>query len=309
MSRGSTYLLGTAAVLAIIFVVQETWSRRPPTRSLELAPELISRVVFEPATDELVVNGDDWAVNGFPATAESVQDVLAALAVERTLPIVSRNAQGLERFGLGDAARQVVVFDGQTELARLAFGDRSAGGDGVYARLNDASEVLLAPQELAELGDLDEFELRDKNMLAFSEAEIREVRIAIPGLPTSVLARTGAAADADAADQTEVERIAAEWSYPDAISAREVQSLLEELQNMQATGFPRQRQIGDVVATVVVVPIRGEEVTLDFHAPNTDLEFPVTSNHASYDFYYPAWRVRRVLVGRGQYIDTLTSGV
>ena len=305
MSRVSSYLLATAAVLAIVFVVQETWSRRAPARSLELDSQSISRIVFDPAADELMQDDDGWTINGFSTASESVENVLDALSVQRALPIVSRTAQGLDRFGLGESARQVVAFDGLTELARLTIGRQSAGGDGFYVRLNDASEVLLAPQELAEIGDLDEFELRDKKMLAFPEAEIREIRIAIPGLPTSVLARVGADADADAADQTDLERIEAEWSYPDEISARDVQSLLVELRNVTATGFPRQRRNADVVATVVIVPVEGGEIMIDFHAPSSDQEFTITSNGAPYDFSYPAWRVRRVLVGHGQYIDTL----
>ena len=305
MSRASSYLLATAAVLAIVFVVQETWSRRAPSRSLQLDSQNISRIVFDPAADELTRDDDGWTINGFPTEPESVENVLDALTVERALPIVSRTAQGLDRFGLGDSARRIAAFDGQTEMARLTIGQQSAGGDGFYVRLNDASEVLLAPEALAEIGDLDEFELRDKQMMAFPEAEVREIRIAIPGLPTSVLARVGADADTDAADQTDLERIEAEWSYPDEISAGDVQSLLSELANVTATGFPRQQQIADVVATVVIVPIEGSEVTIDFHAPNSDQEFAVTSDDAPYVFSYPAWRVRRVLVGRGEYIDTL----
>ena len=305
MSRVSIYLLATAALLAIVFVVQETWSRRAPSRSLQLDSRSISRIVFDPAADELTQDDDGWTINGFPTEPESVEDVLDTLTGARALPIVSRTAQGLDRFGLDDSARRIAVFDGQTELARLTIGQQSAGGDGFYVRLNDASEVLLAPQSLAEIGDLGEFELRDKQMLAFPEADVREIRIAIPGLPTSVLARVGAEADTDAADRTDLERIEAEWSYPDEISAGDVQSLLVELANVTATGFPRQQRIADVVATVVIVPIAGSEVTIDFHAPNADQEFAVTSDDAPYVFSYPAWRVRRVLVGRGEYIDTL----
>ena len=305
MSRASIYLLATAALLAIVFVVQETWSRRAPSRSLQLDSRSISRIVFDPAADELTQDDDGWTINGFPTEPESVEDVLDTLTGARALPIVSRTAQGLDRFGLDDAARRIAVFDGQTELARLTIGQQSAGGDGFYVRLNDASEVLLAPQSLAEIGDLGEFELRDKQMLVFPEADVREIRIAIPGLPTSVLARVGSDVDTDAADRTDLERIEAEWSYPDEISAGDVQSLLVELANVTATGFPRQQRIADVVATVVIVPIEGSEVTIDFHAPNADQEFAVTSDGAPYVFSYPAWRVRRVLVGRGEYIDTL----
>jgi hypothetical protein len=116
-------------------------------RAVRLSGRGAATVLRERAAGEWSVRIGDGL---FPADDERVEGYLEALAGLRSVRVAARGEEYFEDFGVDEEAARVTVLldeNGETR-ARLLFGDAAAGGGRMYARIGDATDVLIVDRDI-----------------------------------------------------------------------------------------------------------------------------------------------------------------
>ena len=228
----STLVLAVAALAlgAYIYFVE---SKRPPAGTpdpLETvfeidADDVDSLTVTARGGDRTVVekNDDRWRiVEPFPANVDvagvvSLTSSLANLEMQRVVA-EPEDALDLEPFGL--TAPGIEVGFGTTEGAdgRLLIGDRSPGGDDLYATVAGSGRVFLISGFLDTTFDRTTFDLRDKSILDVTRNQVDSIEVSAPGL------------------SVRLEKSEGEWALAAPIEARADLGVTDGLVGRLATG-------------------------------------------------------------------------
>ena len=201
-ARATVVLLVLAVLAAGGYWLVEVRGRaaREATRRAEQAvvqfdPDAVREVIVETGGERVVVRGAPgrWRVVAPEDTAADAATVEGLLAFVGRLTKVRAidSAPDAREFGLDAPASRLTVglLDGR-RLTLLLAGDNPAA-TGVYAKLDDAPLVFLAPRELAgELAKRPYLEqLRDRTILAVDPSRVRRLEIERDGVRVAV-ART-----------------------------------------------------------------------------------------------------------------------
>ena len=171
-------------------------ARRAEQAVVQFDPEMVREVIVETGGERVVVRGEPghWRVvapEDTTADAATVEGLLAFVGRLTKVRAVE-GAGDAREFGLDTpASRLTLAFRDGRRLTLLLAGDNPAA-TGVYAKLDDAPLIFLAPRELArELGKRPYVEqLRDKTILAVDPSRVRRLELERLGVRVAI-ARTG----------------------------------------------------------------------------------------------------------------------
>lgn len=176
---------------------------------------------------ELTKTSEKWTLSAplkGDADAPTVEGVVGALVGAEVKKTVEEKPGDLKPFGLDPPETTVVVTLDGGETRKLSFGKKTPIGGAAYARRGDEPAVLLTTDAVRTGVQKDLSELRDKTVLGFVDADVKEITIrGVEGAPT-VLHKNGN-----------------DWMLVAPISAKadtaQVRSLLASLHSLRATAF------------------------------------------------------------------------
>ena len=149
--------LGVA--LALWGVTELLSGRSDDSETLVVVPALeltdVDTVAFVSATDTVVLarSGEDWTVNGFPASLEEVDEFFAALSDSSEAELVATSSAVHKRMEVDDSSgTQLRIVNGSTVLSHSVIGKsgrrynsryvRRVGSDQVYAYVGPMSRFV-----------------------------------------------------------------------------------------------------------------------------------------------------------------------
>jgi len=148
------FLLTLISILALFytFSIVFSYDRSSVKTALYtwLEPETavrINRIVFNTGWEEfeLIKRNNQWFVshNGgeFPARQARIEDFLNILTARSAWPVRSANAATHNRFGLGEYASRLTIYDNFSVLLDLLVGDYDLTGNEAYFRRAGQNEV------------------------------------------------------------------------------------------------------------------------------------------------------------------------
>lgn len=163
--------------------------------------------------------GDEWVVNGYPASPQEIGALGAALAEGITGDLVARNPESHERMEVDAAgARRLIVGRGDQVLGELLVGAAGRAYRSAYARRPGADDVYLIESELVPMLDRSVNDWRDKRVVVLSADSIGEIEIRRGGTRHRLVRGDGEwTVDGRATDSTRVRRLVdalASWEVP-----------------------------------------------------------------------------------------------
>jgi hypothetical protein len=142
----------------------------------------ITQVVLKRGQEEvhLTKQGNDWrltkplADRADPLTLTSLTTALAGLQQDRELG----EDKDLNRFGLETPAF-IIEFTASGQTHRVAFGSRTPGEQGFYARKDQAPQILIIAAGAKQTLDRTVKDLRDKTLLEFTPDQVKSLKIRV----------------------------------------------------------------------------------------------------------------------------------
>jgi hypothetical protein len=176
---------------------------------------------------ELARTGDQWQLVAPPkgaADTVTVDGIIGALVAAEVKKTVEEKPGDLKAFGLDPPEASVVLTLDGGQIHKLAFGKKTPIGASAYARRGDEPAVLLTTDAVRTAVQKDLTEVRDKTVLSFVDADVKEITIrGVEGEPT-VLRKDGN-----------------DWTLVSPLTAKadvaQVRSLLASLHSLRATAF------------------------------------------------------------------------
>jgi hypothetical protein len=238
----SKQLLRLALLLATVLVL---WgavalaSRRSEgkSESAKLIPPIdtskIDTIAITRAGDSAILArrraaGSGWQVNGFPADAGLITDLLAALADTLvTGELVARNPASHERLRItADSGRRVRVVSGSRTVVDLIAGKHTTDFGGIYLRRTGSPEVYAVRGSLSTALGRQSDEWRNHAIASIAPDSVAMIDIR-RGTRTYSLRRKGS-----------------RWSFASGASADSaaVSGLLTSYRDLKAAGFSNQAQ-------------------------------------------------------------------
>lgn len=172
MTQRKLILLGSIAVLALVYAVQLIIDMRDPVR-LHSIPErsspdtlILSRPGAEPVTLVRDKSGERWRIgeNGFPADPMRVNSLLETVSSIRELARVS-DGRDYERYGLDETAVTVLeARQGDRLVRRLEAGKAASSWAQTYARIDGKAPVYLVSGSLGSTLNVSASDLRDRQL-------------------------------------------------------------------------------------------------------------------------------------------------
>ena len=205
--RSTVVLAAVVAVLAIVFVVQETLSPRRNTVEIAIGEGTIDRVALSDGARSLLLRQRDgaWVVGeeGYPARGEDVEALIAALTGDAALDVVTTRA-AYDEYGLDEpSVRRVVLFSGESEALSIDIGTRAVAGDAVYARATNRREVVFLPRQVDELFSVEADDFRSTEVASIDEERVTRVRVVSGELEELTAQRVRGGDSADGAAEGE----------------------------------------------------------------------------------------------------------
>jgi len=197
---------------------------------LDIDRDQVSRIVLASAKGRIELakgDGDAWQVVTPQQTAADVVAVdalLGAITSADVAKTVDEAPADLAPFGLDKPETTVVLTLADGRTATVAFGKKAPIGAAAYAKRGDEKAVLLTTDTVRTGMQKELSDLRDKAVLAFSDADVQEISISgVEGEPT-VLRKEGN-----------------DWALVSPLAIRadpaQVRSLLASLRSVRATAF------------------------------------------------------------------------
>lgn len=215
-------------------------------------------LVYPDASIKLRRKDGRWRIEApvdVPADTGTIRNLLDAVATAESKKVVAETAGSPATYGLDAPVAQVTIeLDDGSRLPTVRVGKATPVGYGAYARVGDDPSILLTTGAFQAGVKKSVDDLRDRTVLSFDSANLREVRISANGRSDVLLEREGEG-----------------WkiSRPSELRAdpSQVQGFLTSLENLRADGFadgaPTVEQgLVPPERTIVLVPREGEPIEL-----------------------------------------------
>lgn len=332
-------LLVILLVVAVIQRVSEPTANRAPIAEL---PDGVERIVIAAPADgaagggtgdggggaastaattlELRLEDGIWRIGEerYPADPAVVEELLETAGALGRVDIVS--ARGREDlYGLGEGVSTTVrFFTANREPLAIELGAGTAAGDGAYARINGAPEVVVVAASLRDLVSGDPLTYRERLMVEIPEETVRSVAFESALSDGLTVRRATGEGDRDTGTPGTEARdgqppsdaaVAADspvWTsdYPVEIETIHYQNLFAELGALRATDFPEAVE-GEPFATVTVERADAPSLRLALHESTTEGLVTVVASGVDWPFDIPLWRARRLLLGREELVPAV----
>ena len=344
LPRKTLVLAAIVVVLALVYILQIVVS--PERNRIELPAindEITSIEISDQETTISIERSEEgWSVTDerFPGDVETIDALLESALAVRSVDVISERG-GDERFGLQDGeTRRLVLRAGEEAVLAYEFGAAAATGDRVFGRVQDESAVVLLPGSLADRVRFDVDHYRDKVIARIETESIRSVRVQSPGFGELEMRRADIEADAESADDSEIERLEREWQVlfdgvplgdaqasdvgadddtasdevasdpaandlpaPEAVPGHFRQNLFQELAELRGQGFLPEAPAGEPFARISIGTMNGGEEQIELYPPDESWQYPLVTTAGAYVVTIPEFRVRRLLLGRDEYLE------
>jgi hypothetical protein len=193
----------------------------------------VSEIAFRKAGDTLVLarQSGAWTVNGFPASARTVQTFLGALTDSTVRSeLVAQSRASHQRLGVDSVTGKRLTISAAGKAALdLWFGNRGPDFEGFYVRPEGSDIVYLLRGQFAELTVQGVPEWRDKEIAAVVADSVGQVEVARGGKKWS-LVRNGTA-----------------WKFTGgAADSTKVARFLLQFTGLRAAGFPEPQELDSI---------------------------------------------------------------
>jgi hypothetical protein len=318
--RTTLVLLIVALALGVAYTLLALIDPDRNRIDLPRVSDTVSRIEIREAGDTVSIerDGGEWYIGDerFPGDTERIEALLDAVRSVESVDVISERG-GDDRYGLdSDTVRTLVLFEGETAVLGVSIGNGAAAGDAFYGRVQDESAVVLLPGSLASVVDADQDRYRDTVVASITEEEIATVEIDAPGFDRLVLSRRNLDRPDSDANQSEAERLEREWSAAlggvrlqpnedgdEPIPGHLRQNLFQELETLRVERFRDSAPTGDPFVQISVARLDGATEELSVYPPDDEWRYPIVATTSPYPGVLPEFRVRRLLLGRSEYID------
>jgi hypothetical protein len=308
---GSVFLILLAAlVLGTVFSPQGTASRQSEALLFPaLKPSQARRIEIGDASSKvsLVLSGDwtiDVAGKMYPASQERVNGLLQELAAITRGTVVTRDAKAAESLGLSEKeAKRLVLFGAKDErLCDLSIGRFAAGGQGIYLRVGDRSEVLRTGEGLS-------------RYLGIERRDWANLRVLPPGLKADTIMRL-TVTNSRALPETKGARPfqytlvketdtrgGSVWSLAGEkgrkLDAKKIDGMANALAGLEGSDFLTDGAPSAVLspqaAEVTVSLTDNRTFTIRFGLKKEKNQYPCGLAEGAYAYLVPEWRVNEIL--------------
>jgi hypothetical protein len=228
--------LGVGLVVLLVVWVAASLFRRAGRDTLEGfhpakldRPSVTRMVIARPSdTVTLAKTGAEWTVNGLPAGADLVDQLLEAVSdTAATGELAAESKTSHERLGVDSAkAKRLRIAAGDKTLLTYLIGNRGSNWESVYLRTENDDRVFQVKSRLSEYADRQVDDWRDKKILAVEPDSVGGIDVGRGKASYSL------------------ERGASGWSLGAApADSAAVAALLSQLKSFNASGFATQAQI------------------------------------------------------------------
>jgi len=217
---------------ALTVVRRSRWDTAGGLALPRVAPSAVDQVAFRAGLDTIVLvrRGDQWSVNGFPASAGGVQGFLEALG-DTTLrsEIVAESPASHSRLGVDSAALRLAIRSGDTAVVDLRVGNRGPDFEGYYVRPDGAGAVYLLRGRFAEQLGKTLADWREKQVASIVPDSVARVQV-LRGRAGWSMTRNGPA-----------------WALARGpADSAGVARFLAHFNNLRATGFPEAADLDSI---------------------------------------------------------------
>jgi hypothetical protein len=229
-------LLGAAVYfLEIRGAVEREEAEAVADRLLRFEATDVQRVTITRAEGSIALaRGDDdtWRITAphdLAADAGAVDGVLTRLESADHERLVEETPEDLTRFGLAEPQVSVALELADGTRHELAFGDGTPVGFNVFVKRGDGDAVYTAAAGIKDAVDKSLFDLRDRKVLNFADADVTRVEIVSEALDATLERQP------DAGDGIDRWSLRAPLEAP--ADAETVAGLLRQLRTGNAVGF------------------------------------------------------------------------
>jgi len=226
------------------------------TADREAAEAVADRLVhFEPGdvtgltiagtdgTISLIKSDDSWRITAphdLAADQSAVSGIVSRLQGADHERVVEEAPDDLSRFGLDAPEVSVTLTLADGSEHQLLFGNGTPVGFNVFVKTADATTVYTAAAGIKDAVNKKLFDLRDRKVLTFADADIQRIEIDSPGMETTV------ARQPDMGDGIQ------RWELTAPVAARadtdEVTGLLQRLRSANAVAFASDEPTDEQIA-------------------------------------------------------------
>lgn len=299
-SRKEYVILAGVVVLLILYLLlrhsDRTLYELPEISSLETAE--ISRLEIN-TPDEFIrldKQDDKWVLmpEAFPAAESKVDKMLAGLS-DLTLTALVSESNNYSRYQLTDAGKILVKAWRDDQLVReVAIGKTAPSRRHTFIRLGDDPNVYHARNNLRSRFDQTAAQLRDKTVLRFDAADIREIEIRKAD-KTRLISRAEAEAPGDGPeDKGPLWRDAA----GNTVAASEVEELLNHLADLKCREFmdeERKAELSDPICTITLIGKKDHKLSIFDREAEDARRYPATSEETQTPFYLSTHRANTIM--------------
>ena len=303
-------------LIAIIMSLSLYLILRSPDRTRYHLPKLpavlrfdISKIEISKPDTSIAMNikDDIWhiAPQGYPANTGKIKNLLDIVEKLPLTALVSES-KNYNRYDLNDEKKITVrAWAGDTLRREFEVGKATASRKHTFVKLAGDHRVYQAQGNLRPLFDLTVDRLRDKRVLSFERAEIREIHIAkdqksviFSRKQVPVKVSAGQEADAKSPPSPKSKTI---WQSADGKEADKsrLNSLLTTLSNLRCQKYIDGRKKEDFTKPIYTLQLKGaREYSLSIFA-KTDKDAknnPAISSENDYPFMLPTWLTSKIMV-------------
>jgi hypothetical protein len=266
----------------------------------------ITKIEISKGGDSIVLNkkDDKWYLEppGYLADANKVKDMLNVFGAFTLTTLVSESKDYV-RYDLNDEKRITVKAWQQDSLKRnFDIGKAASSFRHTFVKLNDDSRVFHARDNFRGKFDLTKDNLRDKSVLSFKAADIKEIQIAKDQtslkLARSKVPVTPQQEKSDNAPQVAVKF---EWQSSDGTKANgpNLNRLLTTLSNLKCATYINDRSKETFSVPIYAVTLKGsQDYQLDVFAKlqKDDENYPAVSSASDYPFFLSDSQVQQIMI-------------
>ncbi|UCF91904.1 MAG: DUF4340 domain-containing protein [Desulfobacterales bacterium] len=274
----------------------------------ELPRSAITKIEFSRNGNPIVLNkkDDQWSIapQGYLAETDKVNQMLDVIA-NLTLTALVSESKSYNRYELDDKNKiHVKAWQGQTLQRDFDVGKTAPSFRHTFVRLAGDDRVYHARENFRNRFEVSAENLRDKTVLSFKPADIREIQITRDQQALS-LARAQPPVAINPDDETKTEEATAEpaktiWQSSEGRPGDEakINRLLTTLSNLRCQQYVADRKKEDFDKPLFVLQLQGgQEYKLSIFAKGNDddKQYPAVSSANDYPFLLSEGQVEEIM--------------
>lgn len=259
----------------------------------------------------LTKTGGTWQISpeGYPCDMEKIKNLLGVIEkIKLTEPV--SESKNYHRYGLdGDEKITVRSWQGDTLKREFDVGKAASSFRHTFVRIVGDHRVYLARRNFRNDFEQTVDSLRDKTVLSFNQADIREVHVT-QDRQTLVLKRLQAPVEVSTGQKAKPkvsgpEKGEALWHGPGGakVNETELAGLLSTLSSLKCNSYLYDKKKTDLSGPLYTIDLKGrKDYSISVFPKNTkeNPNYPAVSSENEYAFELPAWQAEKIMISRDE---------